>query len=198
MTLEPPTWKFTSGNNSTLRIFKVKNEEEFTNLGPWDVSPEYQPDGIPSSDKAKQMIQKAMEEGSNYFEWTHKRYNGEDFPATVLLTRIEIEGKQLLQATVRDVSKEKSAQKKFKTIFNSSVDAVFLHEIPSLKMVEVNDEACKRFGYTEEEMLNLSINEISEGNIFSTENKESQVLFQKLMNGETIVKEWLSDRKSVV
>ncbi|MFH1791874.1 MAG: hypothetical protein ABH885_07845 [Candidatus Omnitrophota bacterium] len=34
---------------------------------------------------------KQAEEGSNYFEWTHKRIGGEDFPETVLLTRVESE-----------------------------------------------------------------------------------------------------------
>jgi PAS domain S-box-containing protein len=60
------------------------------------------------------MIEKAMKEGSNFFEWTHKRYKGEDFPATVLLSRVELKGRKFLQATVRDISKEKKAQEEIK------------------------------------------------------------------------------------
>jgi PAS domain-containing protein len=45
MTLEPPSWKFTSGNPATVELFGAKNEEEFVSLGPWQVSPERQPDG---------------------------------------------------------------------------------------------------------------------------------------------------------
>jgi signal transduction histidine kinase/DNA-binding response OmpR family regulator len=51
----------------------------------------------------------AMAEGSHFFEWKHKRIDGSEFHATVLLTRLELEGKQLLQATVRDISEEKRA-----------------------------------------------------------------------------------------
>ena len=58
---------------------------------------------------------KAMKTGSNFFNWTHKRLNGEEFKVTVLLTRVEIRGKKFLQATVRDITKKSRAyvNKKF-------------------------------------------------------------------------------------
>ena len=80
MTLAPPSWKFTSCNPATMKMFNVKDKAEFTSLGPWQLSPEMQPDGRPSAEKAKEMIETAMREGSHFFEWTHKRLNGEDFP----------------------------------------------------------------------------------------------------------------------
>ncbi len=110
MTLEPPSWKFTSGNPSILGMFGVSSEEEFTSLGPWDVSPEYQPDGQLSSEKAKEMIGIAMREGSNFFEWTHCKVTGENFPAMVLLTRVTMQDSTFLQATVRDVTKQKEME----------------------------------------------------------------------------------------
>ena len=111
MTLEPPMWKFTSGNPATVHMFGTETQEKFTSLGPWDLSPKHQPDGQLSSEKAGKMIGKAMKDGSCFFEWTHKRYHGEEFAATVLLSRMESKGKRLLQATVRDVSELKTAEK---------------------------------------------------------------------------------------
>ena len=110
MTVAPPSWKFTRGNPATVKMFGVKDEAEFTSLGPWQVSPEVQPDGRPSAEKAMEMMETAMREGSHFFEWTHKRLNGEEFPATVLLTRMELAGQALLQATVRDISEWKNAR----------------------------------------------------------------------------------------
>ncbi|MBW1939018.1 MAG: PAS domain S-box protein [Deltaproteobacteria bacterium] len=110
MMLAPPTWKFTAGNPSTIAMFGAKEEQEFLSKGPWQVSPEYQPDGQLSSLKAHKMIEKAMRTGSNFFYWTHKRISGEEFPATVLLTKVEIEGEELLQATVRDITNRKRAE----------------------------------------------------------------------------------------
>jgi PAS domain S-box-containing protein len=106
MTLEPPTWRFTSGNPSTLKVYGVKDEKTLITLGPWDVSPLKQPNGKSSAEEAKKMIEKAMKEGSAYFNWKHRKYKGAEFPATVLLTRVKINGKDVLQATVRDLTKD--------------------------------------------------------------------------------------------
>jgi PAS domain S-box-containing protein len=110
MTLAPPTWRFISGNPATVKMFGAKNEEEFTCHEPWELSPERQPDGRASAEKAIEMIETAMREGSHFFEWTHRRLNGEVFPATVLLSRIMLAGKAFLQATVRDITEQKRAE----------------------------------------------------------------------------------------
>ena len=114
MTLAPSSWVFTSGNPATVRLFRTHDEAHFTSLGPWDISPERQPDGRLSVEKARDMIETAMREGSHFFEWTHRRLSGEEFPATVLLTRMEPDGQPLLQATVRDISERKQAEEALK------------------------------------------------------------------------------------
>ncbi|MFA7254467.1 MAG: PAS domain-containing sensor histidine kinase [Candidatus Omnitrophota bacterium] len=114
MTIEPPSWKFTSGNPATLGMFKAKDEEEFLVCDPWKLSPELQPDGRPSSEKAKEMIGKAVREGSHFFEWVHKRVNGEIFFAEVLLSRIDLGGKVFLQAVVRDITERKATEREIR------------------------------------------------------------------------------------
>ncbi len=109
MTLAPPSWKFTNGNPATLALFEVSSTEVFDALEPWRVSPEYQPDGRLSAEKAQEAIEIAMATGSHLFEWTHKRLGGETFPATVLLSRIEINGQMMLQGTVRDMTQQARA-----------------------------------------------------------------------------------------
>ena len=118
MTLAPPSWKFTRANRATLELFGAASEAEYTALGPWDVSPERQPDGRPSSEKAQEMIATAMREGSNFFEWEHKRINGEAFAADVLLTRMEIGEEAFLQATVRDIAERKQTE----SLLNKQLD----------------------------------------------------------------------------
>ncbi|MBT4165993.1 PAS domain-containing protein [archaeon] len=107
MILEPPTWNFTAGNPATVKMFGAKDEKEFISKTPGDLSPKKQIDGQLSSVKAKKMIEGAMKKGSNSFYWTHKKIDGEDFLAQVLLTKFKLDGKDVLQATVRDLSKKK-------------------------------------------------------------------------------------------
>ncbi len=84
----------------------MKDEEAFLASSLADLSAERQPDGRLSGEKAGEMIQTALSEGSRYFRWTHRRSNGEEFPCTVLLSRTEWGGKVLVQGTVRDITEE--------------------------------------------------------------------------------------------
>lgn len=103
MVLTPPSWRFASGNPAACKMFGASDKAEFTALGPWDVSPEYQPDGGSSAAQAKAAIETALREGSHFFEWTHRRIDGADFPATVLLTRMQVAGQTFVQATLSKI-----------------------------------------------------------------------------------------------
>ncbi len=102
-----PGDRFISGNPAAIAVYGCRDEQEFMALTPVDLSPEYQPDGVLSSVKAMQMVETALREGCHFFEWVHKRRDGREFFASVLLTRMEIEGSVVVQATVRDISDEK-------------------------------------------------------------------------------------------
>jgi PAS domain S-box-containing protein len=104
MTLAPPGWLFTSGNSALVELFGFENEEEFLSYRPWEISPKFQPDGSSSKDKALEMIQKCINQGSNSFNWIHKKKNGQDFPAIVQLTRVDLDEDHFIQATVIDIT----------------------------------------------------------------------------------------------
>ncbi|MEI7456247.1 MAG: PAS domain S-box protein [Nitrosomonadales bacterium] len=104
MTLSVPALDFTSANAATLSLFAANSLDEFIALKPWDVSPEHQPDGTLSSDKARQWMQRALESGLCSFEWQHRRLDGTLFTADVLLTRMQLGEELILQATVRDIT----------------------------------------------------------------------------------------------
>ena len=110
LTVEPSSLKFTSGNPAALKMFGSKNEEEFVSIGLLDMSPDRQPDGRASAEKAREIIKTTLREGSHFFEWMHRRIGGEEFPADVLLTRMERSGKVIVQASVRDITERKRTE----------------------------------------------------------------------------------------
>lgn len=57
----------------------------------------------------------------------------------------------------------KFSEGRFRTIFDSTYDAIFIHEVPSGAIVDVNLTACAMYGYTRQELLSLSIEELSSG-----------------------------------
>ena len=111
MTVSPPSWNFTSGNPAMVDMFKTKDEQEFLTYKPWELSPEFQPDGRSSKEKAQEMIQAAIDKGSHLFPWTHKKVTGEEFPATVQLTRVDLDDEFFIQATVRDITNQVQTEK---------------------------------------------------------------------------------------
>jgi len=118
---------FTDCNQATLDMFGIETRDDFIETQPWELSPPLQRDGSDSEEKARLVIEEASRHGSNRFEWTHRRKNGENFPAEVLLTKIELKGKVAYQATVRDITDKKmsetalkNALEQLKAIFDSS------------------------------------------------------------------------------
>ncbi|MFA6027838.1 MAG: PAS domain S-box protein [Patescibacteria group bacterium] len=167
MTIDPPNWKFTSGNPATLKMFRAKSEAVFLSYDPWKLSPKFQPDGQVSSKKAKEMINIALRKGSNYFEWVHKRINGQEFFASVLLSRGEQYGRPFLHALVRDITEQKNvelalktSEERFKNIFDKAGDGIILAEKGSKKFFIGNNAIQNMLGYSAKEISNLKVNDI--------------------------------------
>ena len=97
-------------NRRTLEIFGMRSKAEFISCPPAQLSAPQQSDGQESGSAAQKHIMAAFKRGSNRFEWICRRKNGEDFPAEILLSAFNFEGKRVLQATVRDITERKAAQ----------------------------------------------------------------------------------------
>lgn len=106
--------KFVALNDQAVTLFGAESRNQMLQLGPAMLSPEIQENGLLSADLVVSMMEKAIKEGSNYFEWKHKRMNGDLFDASVLLTAFEMDGQTLMQTTVRDITESKLAEEKIK------------------------------------------------------------------------------------
>jgi PAS domain S-box-containing protein len=103
--------EFLDCNEASVTMFGCGSREEFCAKHPADFSPPMQPCGTDSHALATQRIAAAMEKGSNHFEWMHQRADrGGAFPADVLLSAMELDGKPVLQAVVRDITVRKQME----------------------------------------------------------------------------------------
>jgi two-component system, cell cycle sensor histidine kinase and response regulator CckA len=103
--------KFIDCNRATLKMLGYKDKKEVFSTHPSELSPELQPDGRDSMEKANEMMSYAMERGSHRFEWDHIRKNGEIFPVEVLLTAIQFEDTESIHVVWRDISERKKAER---------------------------------------------------------------------------------------
>ncbi len=102
--------RFVDCNRAALHMLRMNSKQELGIAHPSELSPEYQPDGRLSAEKADEMIRTAFERGSHRFEWLHRRVDGEIFPAEVLLTRIIHQDTPLLYVVWRDITDRKVAE----------------------------------------------------------------------------------------
>jgi PAS domain-containing protein len=74
-------------NEETLRLFGIKEKQEFFNRY-FDLLPEFQPDGKRSKDKAIESLEKAFKGERVTHEWIHLMPDGTLFPTEITLIRV--------------------------------------------------------------------------------------------------------------
>ncbi|PLL12307.1 hypothetical protein C0V75_10090 [Tabrizicola sp. TH137] len=79
---------FTEGNAAAHAILGYRNGATFLGLRPDQISPDHQPDGTRSAEKAAQIIDRVLHEGSVKFDWEHLRADGTPVLIEVLLTAV--------------------------------------------------------------------------------------------------------------
>ncbi|MFH2002970.1 MAG: PAS domain S-box protein, partial [Planctomycetota bacterium] len=153
---------FVDCNESTIKMLRATCKEEVLSTHPSALSPEIQPDGRSSFDKANEMIALAFEKGSNRFEWMHRRLDGQDFPVEVTLLPVPLSGKEVLHCMWKDITeqKEKEAyarkvQRRFRDVALHSADWIWEVDANGC-YTYVSDRSEEILGYTSEELLGKS------------------------------------------
>lgn len=171
-------------NPATLKMFGYSSKEEFCTKGPADLSPPTQPDGSDSLTSANKKVADAYEKGSNFFEWVHKKFNGESFPAQVLLTSFNLNGKKVIQETVRNITDLKKNQEKINllaSLTEISPDAILTKDVNG-NILTWNKGAEMIYGYQSGEIIGESVETIIPDNIEG----EEKGIIDRVLKGETI------------
>jgi PAS domain S-box-containing protein len=179
---------FIDCNNETLHLFGLRSVEEFAKNHPADLSPPSQPDGSSSLESATNHIRKALWSGRESFFWVHKRADGTTFPADVLLSRITLKNRVILQATVRDITKQKEAEanlqqaeEKYRTLLNAA--NVLVQSVDTEgKYVFANEEWKRVLGYTDIDLEKLTMMDV----VRKDHLQYCMGVFRQVMNGVSI------------
>jgi len=115
-------------NRQTERMLKG-TREQLLGLSPGDFSPEFQPNGVLSTELIQADIKKALQTGNHQFFWTHRRLDGSDFFSEISLSPSTIKGKPVLFVSMRDRTEEHLLEHNYHTLFNQMLDGFAQHEI---------------------------------------------------------------------
>jgi len=156
---------FVDGNSAALKLFGCTTKEEFSSKSPLSLSPLKQPCGTNSTTLAKQWIALAIQNGKQHFEWVHKRADtNETFQADVLISAVQLNGKQLVQATVRDISEQKRIETNLRiaaTAFESQ-EGMMVTDVDNI-IIRVNKAFTTITGYSAEQAIGNTPNMLSSG-----------------------------------
>ena len=101
-------------NNAMIEMLRCADKSDLLVLHPAVLSPEFQPDGRRSAEKAVEMETIARESGFHRFEWIHCRMDGEEFHVEVTLTLVSLGGKPVILAVWHDLTERVKAEQQVK------------------------------------------------------------------------------------
>ena len=138
-----------STNHQAVELHGLESEEQYIKEF-FNLSPEYQPDGMLSNEKAMGYLDTAYKRGWVTFEWMHSRLDGTLIPTKINIVRTTHKDKTILLGYTTDLSQVKEAEDLTRNLLdNAPLFMEFWDENGNMtdcnqKMVEffgVNDKA---------------------------------------------------------
>jgi diguanylate cyclase (GGDEF)-like protein/PAS domain S-box-containing protein len=142
-------------NRKMLEIYRVDREQALRSTITDDFSA---PDNL--FENVSKIWNRAVEGEDQFFEWKAKRPNdGSVFDAEVFLHRIKFQNRDVILASVRDVTERKKVEEALKltqfSMDHASIAAFVVAR--DGRILYVNEQASRGLGYSREELLSMSI-----------------------------------------
>ena len=157
---------FIDCNKAAAEMLGASSKDEVLSLHPSEISSEFQPDGRHSVEKADEMMQVALDKGSNRFEWMYQRVDGTNLLVEVLLTSISVGERTIIHTASRDITERKETEKeiqaneeRFRSVVEYSQSGILILD-NAYKFIYVNDELCKITGYERDELIGMDFREV--------------------------------------
>ena len=101
---------FTDCNSATLSLFGMDSAEDFLHTPIARLGTSTQTNGATAVEHAQLAIRQARSEGHAVMDWQGKRQDGSVFLAEISMHAMQLEGKPVIQAIMRDVSERRAAE----------------------------------------------------------------------------------------
>lgn len=149
-----------------------------------------------------ELLSQALNKGYTRTDWILIAPDQTEIPCDLSFTTVQIQGKQCLICFCRDMRSSKRLQtmlkqsaEDYRLIFNTISDAIFIRDVTSLEIIEVNEYACELYGYSAPEWTRINLKKLS-----ARQPKENFAIvenhLQLAINGEPQYFEWHARKKN--
>ncbi len=175
---------FIDCNQAAVDMLGYPGKEEIISLPPWELSPEFQPDGRPSLEKAAEYMQTALQRGALRFEWMHRTMDGHILPVEVMLTSISFNGRELLYTVWRDIRDRweahdalRRSERQFRELYQTLPDGLTGMTMNG-DIIQSNPAFQTMVGYSQRELFRLTYEDITPA---KWHEKELRILTEQVM-----------------
>lgn len=155
--------KVLDANKAAVQLFEFSSIDELIGQNPIELSPSHQVGGQKSSVLGKEYLDNALNDDKSLFEWLHVTNKGKIISCEVWLRPMVWLGKPVIQASVRNISKRKEAERKVLDAQQRQIKLLEATPEPVIVVseggliVQCNKATERTFGYKMAEMLNQSV-----------------------------------------
>ncbi len=193
--LNPESLRCVDCNQAAAELLGYPSRDTVIGLHVKDVSAPLQADGSASASCAREYVARCLREGEARFQWRHRRPDDSLWDAEVHLKNFSIDGRVLLQLSLRDITREMHDQteiNKLRQAIEQSPDSIMITDVQGF--IEYVNEASERStGYRREDLLGRKPALIKSG---KTPPETYRNLWEHLARGETWRGELINRRKN--
>lgn len=172
--------------------------EELRQLQPGALSPGVSPY---SRKEVLEWMERARRLGPQTFEWQAQHKDGHLFWVEISLRYAEIGGEPRFVVAAREITQRKEFEAALRetgeylqAVLDALNDAIFVDDALTGQIIDVNQRMCEMYGYTREQVLHLSVGDLSQGEPPYSQD-DALVMLNKARTEGPQTFEWLAKRR---
>lgn len=158
---------FVEANSAALQLLGYHRRESLAVQGLAGVSPPFQPDGEPSLEKSRALLQAVMDQGVQACEWRCLRNDASELYVDLTLARIgqHDDGEPAILCAFHDITRRKRAeaqQRLAASVFSHAREGIFITDVEG-RVIDINDAYQVITGYNRNQSIGSLVELPDEG-----------------------------------